>query len=609
MTGAIRRPTLQLARIACIALAVLLAGHGRGVAATQTTTITTTYQYNADGAPTAVTTQVDGQAPTTIYLTWDNFTPNTAAPSTGTVSAANGNLVGVAASPGPPAQYAYDTRDRLITCDPAGQTASTYTYDPISHMDSSTLASGDALLFYHDNAPLPVMVNSRQPSTGLASSFLGPVRYLSDGTEEVLLLPRKDTAGVYDADAQSLSPYAYEPYGAPLTPTPESETTTYDLGQNPFQFAGEYLDPTCDTYYMRARWYLAAQETFLSRDPADGLHRYSYTAGNPVGRVDPSGLKYTGEDFSRSVGKAVGRLDPHMWAYIEPIMPIWGDVLGGIELVGLLPSFWHHPTTAGMVEFSFLTASIVAEAGGETKWFDGLFASSSRAFGTRIGIDVALGASQTAAQSYRHGRVDVPSMIQGVDTTMYGVLWGRLGAGVGYRPYGLGVDDVDALAATHFRDPNNVQQALVFRVRSDTTRDVTTPVLEHYHLGNYHEAVFAVARDSVMSAEVGLGDHGYTWMTKWSRDPETLRNPSRFIAGRTPKRLMLVGSFRQDAVDAALRTEMSLGEQNMLHNITGRTVSDLPEYRKYSNNCQHNAARVRGNIVRFHNNPVENLTD
>jgi RHS repeat-associated protein len=600
-----RRLTQRTAPIVWLVLAVLHAGQARAGITLQTTT--TTYTYNADGARTAVTTQVDGQAPTTEYLTWDNFLPNAAAPSTGTVSAADGNLIGIGASPGVRTQFDYDARDRLTTCSPASRSPSTYTYDPVSHMATSSLESGDALQFYYDSSPLPLMVNVRHRASGLDSSFLGPVRYLSDGTEQALLLPRKDTAAIYDGSIQSLSPYAYEPYGAPLTSSEPEATTAYDLAQNPFQYGGEYRDPTCQAYYLRARWYLAGQETFLSRDPADGLHRYSYTAGNPVGRVDPSGLKFTGEDFSHDVDKAVARLEPHAWAYVEPVLPVWGDVMGGIELLGLLPSFVHRPTATKITELTFISAGIAAEVGGETKTFDKLFATSSRAFGTRIALDAVLGASQTVAQSYRHGRIDTPSLIQGVTTTAAGIFWGRLIAGVGYRPFGVDVDDVDGLVRQHFQNVSNAQQALVFRMRTNYVENFSGPVTEHFHLGNYHEAVFAVSRDQLITAEVGLnGNGGYTWQTKWSRDPADLNNPSRFITGRAPKKLMLVGSFRDDAVDTAIRSEMSLGQQNLLSNRqTGSAVSDLPEYRKYSNNCQHNAARVRANIVRFQLAPIE----
>jgi RHS repeat-associated protein len=495
---------------------VLLFAATSAGAGTQMITTTTTYQYNADGAPTAVTTQVDGQPATTTYLTWDNFTPNAAQPGTGTVSAADGNLLGIGPSPGSSGlttQFAYDVRDRLTGCSPAGQSAVTYTYYPASLMASSTLASGDALLFYYDSSPNPAIVNKLQPSTGMASSFLGPVRYLSDGTEQVLLQPRKDTAGVYDADAETLSSYAYDPYGAPLSasataPTGLSEDgTSYDLAANPFQYAVEYQDPSCNAYYLRARWYLPAQRTFLSRDRVDGLHRYSYTGGNPIVRTDPSGLKYTGMDFSRDVDKVVHTLAPGIWAYVEPILPVWGQVMGGIEVVGLLPSFWHHPTAAKIINFGFLATSIVAEVGGESEGFDRLepfLLHPDRAFATRLGIEVSLGASQTAAQTFRHGRVDVPALIQGIETTTFGIFYSRIVGGLGYRPYNMTVDDVDMVASIFHADDANRGQALVFAVREplDGNLNYTTPIMQSKTVGAFHESLLVVSRDTAMSTEV-----------------------------------------------------------------------------------------------------------
>jgi RHS repeat-associated protein len=497
------------------AAAVLLAASG-AVAGTQMTTITTTYQYNADGAPTAVTTQVDAQPATTTYLTWDNFVPNAAQPSTGTVSAADGNLLGIGASPGTTGletQFAYDVRDRLISCMPSEQSAVSYSYHPASLMASSTLASGDVLQFYYDSSPNPGMVNTFQSSTGMASSFLGPVRYLSDGTEQVLLQPRKDTAGLYDAAAETLSPYAYDPYGAPLSAAATASTglsadgTSYDLAGNPFQYAVEYQDPSCNAYYLRARWYLPSQRTFLSRDPADALHRYGYTGGNPIVRTDPSGLKYTGMDFSRDVDKAVHKLEPGIWAYIEPILPVWGQVMGGIEVVGLLPSFWHHPTAGKIINFGFLATSIVAEVGGESEGFDRLapfLLHADRAFATRLGIEVSLGASQTAAQTFRHGRVDVPALIQGIDTTTFGIFYSRIVGGLGYRPYNMNVDDVDMVASIFHADDANRGQALVFAVREplEGNLDYTTPIMQSKTVGAFHESLLVVSRDTAMSSEV-----------------------------------------------------------------------------------------------------------
>ena len=81
------------------------------------------------------------------------------------------------------------------------------------------------------------------------------MRNLSDGTEELLLTPRKDVEGVYDPEVGSLEPYTYDPYGK--EETSESETSPaadlYDLRANPFRYAGEYRDPVSDAIYLRAR--------------------------------------------------------------------------------------------------------------------------------------------------------------------------------------------------------------------------------------------------------------------------------------------------------------------------------------------------------------------
>ena len=63
-------------------------------------TTITTYTYNADGALTAFAVQADDGTATTTYVTWDNFTPDAADPSTGTLTAPNGRLLATGAAPG-----------------------------------------------------------------------------------------------------------------------------------------------------------------------------------------------------------------------------------------------------------------------------------------------------------------------------------------------------------------------------------------------------------------------------------------------------------------------------------------------------------------------------
>ena len=82
--------------------------------------------------------------------------------------------------------------------------------------------------------------------------------------------------------------YVYDAFGLPLTTT---GTTP-----NSFLYSGEQFDSVLGMYYLRARYYNPATGRFLTRDSYDGdvrdpgsLHKYLYTANDPVNGIDPSG--------------------------------------------------------------------------------------------------------------------------------------------------------------------------------------------------------------------------------------------------------------------------------------------------------------------------------
>ena len=132
---------------------VLSAQIGIASAARATTTVHT-YTYNVDGALTSVTTQVNNQASTTTYLTWDDFTPDAATPTTGTVSAGDGRLLGYGPSPDNlTARFAFDPRDRLLSYSGAAG-SETYDYYANSMMRSSSTDADDRRFYYDasDNA-------------------------------------------------------------------------------------------------------------------------------------------------------------------------------------------------------------------------------------------------------------------------------------------------------------------------------------------------------------------------------------------------------------------------------------------------------------------------
>lgn len=89
-----------------------------------------------------------------------------------------------------------------------------------------------------------------------------------------------------DAAGAELARYRYSPFGALLDEQATQQPAT------PLLFAGQYRDGESGLYYLRARSYDPSTGQFLSRDPLAGTTRrpYAYANGDPLNRVDPTGL-------------------------------------------------------------------------------------------------------------------------------------------------------------------------------------------------------------------------------------------------------------------------------------------------------------------------------
>ena len=263
-------------------------------------TKTTVYTYNADGALTSITETSDGGAKTT-YFTWDNFEADPSSPSIGTVTAANGNLIGMGTTPGDDSvsSWHHDVLDRLVRVTHGQRGKALYQYHPDELLAASLNAdapSTDGLQHYYDESRYPQVTNLYDRHTGELSSRHKRIRYLPDGTEQMLVRHRKDVDGVYELTGQTMSGYGYDPYGASL----EQELTgsppagpLYSVRNNPYRYTHELQDPVSGAYYLRARWYLPGHQTFLQRDPFPNLNRYGYANGNPITNYDPSGRRTT----------------------------------------------------------------------------------------------------------------------------------------------------------------------------------------------------------------------------------------------------------------------------------------------------------------------------
>ena len=487
--------------------------------------------------------------------------------------------------------------------------------------------SGDSLGFYYDAAPISQVANITRPSTATWSSYLGDMTYLSDGTEQKRCQPRKDVAGVYEPAKESFSPNPYDPYGAPssasggtagaavsqaLKPPSPQALNNYDLTQNPFQFTGEYRDAASGLYYLRARWYLPTYQTFLQRDHGDKMHRYSYTAGNPIGRIDPSGL-HSAEAGARTFLRDLHANGNGARGTLSRIF--LGGIIGTAQIIANPSGYWHglkHDT--GGIDV-FLAAGVLAEVG-TSGWFGlpELPGGTAASFGARHLVDTTLGTGQSIASGFSgHRRFDWAAVGQGMEYTAGGMLSGRWAAGIGYKPYGLTTDDLDNMTASHFRN-GNADQALVFRVRYKNLPEFTTPWMEKFHIGNYHEALLAVGQDGVWMGEVNFaGKDAYATYVYWSKERAAIDEPSTFIGtGRSTRQLQFVGAFSQQGVKDAFASELNVaGQASYRVMAEGHGFEEMPHYNKFTNNCQQYSARIRENIMEYHRNPnlIEDINE
>ncbi len=464
------------------------------IAAASTTTVTT-YTYNADGAPTSVTTQVDDGAASTVYLSWDNFVPDAGDAASGTVVAGNGNLAAVGSEPSSSAPtYSFDRRDRLVGYSSGAQQL-TYAYHPDGTMASSTTDDGDGLSFYYGGGHLPQISNMRQQSADLWSARLGRVRHLSDGTDQVLMKPRKDVAAEYDASAESLAAYAYDAFGAcgcEASCSCAEAASSYDIRDNPFRYAGEYRDAIWQGQYLRARWYDAQVPSFVSRDPLAHLNRYGYGDANPVMMTDPAGMKASfWKELRKGFDKAIDWLDSGVQGHFSRLF--LSPVLYPLEIVAHPVRFWnqaiHDP-----VQIAFIGVSAAAGALG------GLTGASLATLELR---QTGIGLAQSVFAGFddlKSKHFDANAFLQSAESAVGASLAPALaGVAGGIRTREEFDYNVGAVHNSRAQLADGEFMILRGRQAHASGMNYSNPFLERARLGAYNEVVVAVSKDEVLA--------------------------------------------------------------------------------------------------------------
>jgi RHS repeat-associated protein len=206
-------------------------------------------------------------------------------------------------------QYTYDVTGNLTYSAPLTDTLK---YDPFTQLtmkekkannDSTILEYGGAkqlvlrsatisgattnLLYFNVNNELPLAVKSSTGS-GNWSYVYGPQGLIAARKDSIWYYVQKDHLGsirlVFDTTAAvANSYYDYDVYGK-LRRSTENVQTRY-------RFTGQELDLMSGLYNFRARQYDGDIGIFYAADPTNSsFSPYGYVSGNPVSRVDPTGM-------------------------------------------------------------------------------------------------------------------------------------------------------------------------------------------------------------------------------------------------------------------------------------------------------------------------------
>jgi RHS repeat-associated protein len=217
--------------------------------------------------------------------------------------------------------FTFDANDRLSTetYDANGNTLTTgnrtFTYDSENRLKSM---NGAAVTLQYDGDGNRVAKTVGGTTTRYLVDDLNPTHY-SQVVEEIVgsAVQRAYTYGLQRISQNQLinsvwtpSFFGYDGGGSvrTLTDATGTVTNTYDYdawgnavnttGSTPnvYLYRGEQYDPDLNLYYLRARYFNPLSGRFLTRDPEVGmertpasLHKYLYTYGDPVNRIDPSG--------------------------------------------------------------------------------------------------------------------------------------------------------------------------------------------------------------------------------------------------------------------------------------------------------------------------------
>ncbi|QRN84808.1 RHS repeat-associated core domain-containing protein [Clostridia bacterium] len=209
-------------------------------------------------------------------------------------------------------EFRYNGYNQLVGVEDTAGFNTYYKYNG-QNLRTSKENCGETTYFIYDgNANIIVELDGRSAVTALNVRGLRLLSREANGNDYYYLHnAHGDVTKLTDGLGKIVEEYTYDPYGNAVdSPDYQMQGVMPELMSsqmvnpidNPYRYAGEYLDAETGNYYLRARYYDPSTQRFTSEDSYRGelcaplsLNRYSYCMGNPIIYVDPSGNESTEE--------------------------------------------------------------------------------------------------------------------------------------------------------------------------------------------------------------------------------------------------------------------------------------------------------------------------